>query len=535
MLHPAFNSFITELKVIPDEFRIGLFPATHFMAEWREYFVSLPGVDQLVINGGKPLPPIIRQENANIFRVYIENSLGLTSFQAFANQQPIGEPLWVEVVSYKFPTPAAHLDFCQTLVSDLFAQSARMPFDFSDQTQRGVTESLHPPTPIFTYHFLIHSLGAFQSAIEIVLAQPYRVLADRMDQVLLHEASEVDGDVLLSILQAPETWVPSGDFEFSPALRVNGIRHAPQKVWQWLPEETFDTPENRFVLHFLRQVLTAIETLPSQGWWPYVRDLTEARALHELATLLRQAVSHPMFDEVGELHTVPFHSQVLMRREGYRNLMLLWQQFHTARAPLFDRWQQAIDLRAIYQLYELWVFFELVREIEAISPLEKLSLVGSDENGVDHGAKAIFCDGSILLYNQKFRPRTAHLSYSMELRPDYVWIGQGRQVVLDAKFSMQISEYELEGDIDGESQVVRNEHPLPENLYKMHTYRDALAGTQAAVIIYPGNKPVFMPTHGKRVYDFTLAEVLSERYERLQNKIQLDGIGAIGLKPGREP
>lgn len=528
------NALAQNLQLIPNEFRESLFPATHFLQEWREYIVTLEGADQLRLNANEPLSPLVRQENASTFRLRLENNLGLTCLQPLAGGKPLGEALWMEVLSFKFPTPEAHLDFCQTLITDLFARAARLPFSFTDRTQRGVAESVQPPSPIFTYHFLVHSLAAFRSALEIVLAQPYRLLHDRAEQVLLHEASQVDGDVITSILQSPETWLPSGHFALAPAMQVNGVRYAPEKVWQWLPEETFDTPENRFILHFLRQVLTALETLPSRSWWKYVQGLEEARALGELAALLRQAVSHPMFDEVGELHAIPFHSQVLMRREGYRDLMLLWQQFHTARSPLFDRWEQAIDLRGIHWLYELWVFFQLIQLIGETNPLEKLEIGGSDEQGLNYDSRAIFSGGGVLRYNQTFHPRYSHRSYSMVLRPDYVWVCGGRQVVLDAKFSLRVSEIELENDIEGETTALREEHPVREDLYKMHTYRDALVGTQAAVIVYPGNKPVFMPTQGKRVHDFTLPEVLTGNYERPQEKIQLDGIGAICLKPGRE-
>ena len=530
---PLLTAFDPPIKLIPEEFRQSLFPATHFLEEWREYYVTLSGSDQLRINSGEPLTPVIRHADGNSFRLRIENNLGLTCLQSLADGKPVGEPLWVEVISFKFPTPQVHLDFCQALIGELFEKAAHLPFNFSDRTQRGVAEALQPPTPIFTYHFLIHSLTRLASAIEIVLAQPYRVLHDRAEQVLLHEASQVDGEVILSILQTPENWTQSPGFSFSPAMQVDGTRYAPRTVWQRLPDETFNNPENRFVLHFLRQLLTAIEWLPAQSWWRYVQGLDEARSLQELATLLRQAVSHPMFDEVSDLHAIPFNSQVLLRREGYRDLMQLWQQFHSARSPLFDRWQQAIDLRAIYQLYELWTFFALIAEIDQFTPLAQLHIGWTDENGVEHESRADFRDGR-LLYNQTFRPGWSRRSYSMELRPDFVWIGPGRQVVLDAKFSMQISEYEQGSGIDGEAPVVREEHPVRETLYKMHTYRDALVGTQAAVVLYPGNKPVFMPVQGKRVYDFTLQEVLTGKYERLQDKIQLDGIGAICMKPGRE-
>jgi hypothetical protein len=136
----------------------------------------------------------------------------------------------------------------------------------------------------------------------------------------------------------------------------------PRRVWQRLPAETFDSAENRFVLAFLEQLLIAAESLPAQPWWKNVPSEHKA-AIRALSSLLRQTIYHPMFAEVGALAHLPLSSQVLLRREGYRDLLLLWQRFHQARRPLFEPLQQAIDLRDIARVYEMWVFFALVQKI----------------------------------------------------------------------------------------------------------------------------------------------------------------------------
>jgi hypothetical protein len=42
-----------------------------------------------------------------------------------------------------------------------------------------------------------------------------------------------------------------------------------------------------------------------------------------------------------------------------------------------------------------------------------------------------------------------------------------------------------------------------------------------------------MPTHGKRIYEFTLQDVLNGDAGDVPDEIQWDGIGAICLKPGK--
>ena len=485
-------------------------------------------MDGLLING---VPTTSLPISRKLFRIYIEHGLGLTELQRIKDGKAYGEPTFFEVLSYMYPTPKEHYHFYQVIVNDLFRKSAHLPFSFKAVTQRGVIESPQPPTPLFTYFFLKENLQSFQAAIETILADPHRLQCDNPDQVLLHEVSDVDGDVLLSILQSPETWLRASDFALSRMLQVDGRKYAPARVWQRLPEETYDTPENRFILHFMRQVLIIAELLPKQSWWKLVKNFQESKAIQQLTSLLQETIAHPVFSEVKEMFYIPFNSQLLMRRDGYRDLLVLWQQFHSSSQPLFDQWQRAMDVRAMHLLYELWVYFELINEInkENLGQIcKRIDPILSDEDGVSHGSIAVFEDGNTLSYNQEFHPRRPKsYSYSMVLRPDYFWIDRkrNRKVVLDAKFSMNITITEQENDkeIEGEEPMTfREGHPAREDLYKMHTYRDAIMGTNAAVIIFPGTEDIFMRFNNRRIRNNFFVELLWG---------ELEGIGALSRKP----
>jgi uncharacterized protein len=501
-------------------------PATYFVQERKEYSFTLDEeANGLLINGSICRPIITGKP---YYRICITHGLGLTCLQPTKEGKTHGEPVWVEAYSYKYETPEKHYRFYAAITADLFKKAGNLPFSFEAITQRGVIESAQPPTPLFTYYFLMRNLPVFQAAIETVLADPHRLLRDFPEQVLLHEVKEVDGDVILSILQSPETWteVKTTGPTIAEALQVDGRRYAPTHVWQHLPEETFDTRENRFILHFLKQVLIQSEAMPRQTWWHLVEKLAESKAIIEMTSLLRETMAHPMFDEVGELHLIPFNSQVLMRREGYRDLFDLWHTFHTSAQPLFDKWQHAIDVRNMHHLYEIWVFFELINEIGGC---QKITAHSSDEFGLENEhTSAVFENGGVLYYNKTFHPNwLTFRSYSMVFRPDYVWVRPDQsKVVLDAKFSMWIEEKELmsEAEIEVEDdtvQVTREARPVREDLNKMHTYRDALVGTLAAVVLYPGTVSMFMPLSGKRK-QINLQELLFGA---------LEGIGAIPIKP----
>lgn len=500
----AFGDAI--VPVAPDQ-RATFAPATHLLYEWNDYWVDLPGVDELRVGDRRERPL-----RGNLFRVRFENQLGLTPIQPYTNGYPLAPPLVVEVLSPKFRAPAAHLAFFRTLLDDLFVRAARLPFTFSAETSRSVTEAMQPPTPLFAFHFLCQEARTLRAALATIQAAPHRVLADHPMHVPLAEAAEVGADVLLGILHAPEDWAPARGLPLTRQLH----NHAPTRVWQRRPEESFDTPENRFVLAFLRALLTAAESIPVQPWWRSVPDWRQ-RLIREVIVLLQQAITHPMFDGVGALQHVPSASQVLLRREGYRDLRELWQLFHRARRPLFAPLQQAIALRDVATMYEVWGFFALTEKIAGIverAPLLELRL--SDVPGLGWTAQARFGDAGALRYNQTFRAATpSYRSYSVPLRPDYLWERAGKpDVALDAKFRLDRQDVETDGETPQATAKLAD-------LYKMHTYRDAL-GVRAAVIIYPGDVSRFYDRHPHTHRLFTLEDLLLE---------DRSGIGAVPLRP----
>ena len=493
---------------IPIDLRFAFAPASHYLYEWKEYFVECPGADRLRL-GTEWIEPVA--SNTSWFRLRFENRLGLTTIQPFAGSHSLCPPACVEVISRKFPEPVRHLAFFRGLLDDLFARATRLPFAFSGATGRGVAETLRPPTPLFTLHFLCQYRPALNAALSIIQGAPHRQLCDDPAFVSLAEASEADADVLLSVLHAPDEWVPARGFALAERLRG----HAPVRVWQRRSNESYDTPENRFVLAFLREILVAAEALPSQNWWKTVPPERQI-IVQEMFSLLRQSIAHPMFDQVGPMHRLPLSSQVLLRRDGYRDLLVLWQVFHQARRPLFESLEQAIEVRDIATLYETWAFFALVEEIAVVaneSPVIDLRL--SDESGLRWRAEARFGPDRKLAYNQQLA------GYSIPLRPDFTWtVDSQPTVVLDAKFRLEHRFFDGRPDDDAPESIARRA-----DLYKMHTYRDALVGVRAAVAIYPGDESIFYDRIRGPCANVTLADVLSE------GRI---GVGALAMKPFSE-
>jgi uncharacterized protein len=483
-------------------------PARYYVYEWSDYYLKHEAADKVQI-GTEQLVPV--HSSSGLFHIRWKNRLGLTKIQPFAKGRALGSPVYVEVISSKFSGLEEHLAFLQPLLTDLFTRAARIPFDFTGETARGVTESLQPPTPLFTLHFLRQYGPTLSQALATILGEPHHRLHEKAEFVPLVEATEVDADVLTSIFQNPDTWQPARGFLLAEQLQG----YAPHRVWQRQAQETFDTPENRFVLAFLRQLLAATEAL-LQSWWTSLREDPRQALVRSLAAEINQALGHTVFGNVGQMHYLPLSSQVMLRREGYRDMLHLWRIFHQARRPLFAFFQEAIELRDVARLYEMWVFFALVEEIASWTgqaPLVDLHL--SDVSGLGRNATARFVGLGVLHYNQE------HSGYSGRLRPDFTWTPENNavgKVVLDAKFRLERFEFESE-DIENNTSVAKSA-----DLYKMHTYRDALE-VRAAVCLFPGD------SGSARFYDYrrrgaetvTLQDVLAGNFS---------GIGAVPMKPG---
>jgi predicted component of viral defense system (DUF524 family) len=471
-------------------------PAQWFLHEWAEYWLACPEAAEMHVG-----TCVLTPGPAGVFRLVFENQLGLVQITPYRDHSPLCASLYVEVVSPKFPTIEDHFAFYQGLLDDLFVRSSRFPFALDALTQRGVVEADVPPTLLFLLNVLAWHAQSLSAALATVRSTPHRKLVHDEAWVAIDQVTEIAPDDIVRALSAPETWQPTRGSAF--AAHMGGV--APVRLWQRIPRETVDTPENRFVRHLLHELVRVIETLTQACWWPRIA-LERRQAIAAIHAAVHDMAQNSFFAEVGEMHRLPVVSRVLLQREGYRDLFVLWCQMQFAHQPFFTRLQQAMDLRDVATLYEVWCFFVLVAAIHeesAIAPV--LTLPESDEYGLRWGACAVFPGCGTLHYN------IPAPSYSVAMRPDFLWQGDdGTLVVLDAKFRMDVAIWDTAA------------HAKADDVVKMHAYRDALH-TTAAICIYPGDQSIFYAADGRsRPTMPDLMAILQGRQA---------GVGALAWRP----
>ncbi|MBI4831441.1 MAG: DUF2357 domain-containing protein [Candidatus Lindowbacteria bacterium] len=356
--------------------------------------------------------------------------------------------------------------------------------------------------------------------------------------------------------------------------RIDG-KAMPGEIQEERKFESNDTPPNRFVkfaLQCFHTLCDSVMNAKSDGQPAF--ELGSAIIL-EAASMSRSLDAFlllPLFDEVGDLRRIPFESTTLQRREGYREVLLAWLMIDAAAHLDWPRREDTYDgtTRDVATLYEYWLYFILVRAFR-----EKLGMIPEKDNDplekVD-GALPFCCrteNGRLRInlrqreasfsrfiwnqggqelrvhffYNRSFSRNSVNErgSYSKTFRPDYTlviipkeydkdtWIASEREAEnagciaylhFDAKYRGEnlpgvfgIADKEEDGPEDARARATGTVKNV--DLYKMHTYNEAIRRTIGSYVLYPGA--------GMNPQE---ASTRFERYHEL-----IPGIGAFALRP----
>lgn len=342
--------------------------------------------------------------------------------------------------------------------------------------------------------------------------------------------------------------------------------HPISKFFPSLPSELLlnsnvisnDTPENQFVKFVLlsfRSCLSDIQKiLIGKKGRQYIRLCMDVKIL---ILKLEFYLNDKTLQKVSKMSRIPLTSQVLQRKEGYREILDSWLQFDFA---MKISWESISDVfyagqKNIATLYEYWVYFEFYQILtkhcsfnsDGFNDLfyigddqialklkqgDKVSLVGT----LNHELNKIKVRFD---YNRTF-PFTNSVdkagSWSRAMRPDYslsFWpldqdedqaekLGSITRIHFDAKYRVHsykeifshnhiiVDDETME--LDESSATVKSVSYKRDDLIKMHSYKDAIKNSFGAYVLYPGDEN-FNLKHGDDI---------------------LPGVGAFVMKPGMD-
>ena len=326
-------------------------------------------------------------------------------------------------------------------------------------------------------------------------------------------ASNIGGDELINILNNPDK-LQKTESDIKLANYLNGF--LPLEVDEISYKDSVDVAENRFLKYFLELVRDLIEKLLANSKEGYIQD--KLRFFDEEVIYY---LSNKLFTDIGTLDYIPYNSQVLQKKEGYRDIFQFFLMLEFSFKLSWDELNNQFKgfEKKLSELYEYWCYFKILKVLNEMSSskvdFEDIFEVNKDNWSMDikRGVKSIktfnlnLFNKEVLIeffYNKTFSNNTKYKSYSLAFRPDYSLLikinGEEYFIHFDAKYRSEldvINFYNKIGDktfaqIENEvnirdSDEEKNRIFKDGDIYKMHTYKDSILKTEGSYVLYPGN------------------------------------------------
>lgn len=423
----------------------------------------------------------------------LKNDLGILNFGNYIGKIDfMGKAL--NVVSKKISQ-----DNYEQMVIDLASSMAQLPFDFNSPSCEYAFIDTSDTGKILYHTFLILKYIVLspetnlEGAYASIIGNPSRK-ADKIDSYCYTwDAANINNNTLMSIISEPDNL-----YKLNLSNRLNNLALAkelkgkdgnsyfPYKVRNTRVISSLDTPENRFVKHFLRTSIDLLENFHQKVSNKKIINMSEAESdIKRIGKKLEGLFNHQLFDEVGEMQVIPFNSTILHKRSGYKEIL----QFHNMLQSslkysiLGEKAELVIDNKDIAELYEIWTYLklvELVGDVLKVPPSSADTALSNDFKAyINYDMCIAFrLDNRKIkvYYNRTFSKGKG--SYSLTLRPDITIEIDGCYYIFDAKFKIDT--------IDWYNEEERKNFTFKNgDVYKMHTYKDAIQGVKFACVLYP--------------------------------------------------
>ena len=375
------------------------------------------------------------------------------------------------------------------------------------------------------------------SIFEYLSKNLHSQLRNNVETVPVSFASNVNQNTLKNIVSKPNK-LSKSNADLLIVDKLNG--YIPSELEQVKHEDVIDIPENRFFKYFLELIENLVEKLLKSSKEGYVKD-----KLLSFRDEISYFLSSKFFSHISPMDYVPFNSQILQKKEGYREI---FQYFLMLEFSFRLSWDEVNSQfkgfeKKLSELYEYWCYFKILKVINDLS-VKKINFEDVFEINKDNWSitikkgvqsakkfKLFIQEHKIdvkLFYNLRFSDKSQYKSYSLAFKPDYtllISIGEHKHYIhFDAKYrseleiidfynKIEVSNKDLDKEIDERDSLEEKDRNFKDgDIYKMHTYKDSILKTEGSYVLYPGNKT-------KRFYESDLI---------------IPSVGAFSLTPGND-
>ena len=424
----------------------------------------------------------------------------------------------------------------EAMLNDLAEQYAGLVFSFGSPvgqhySKSGVGKDSAFIEYLFLQKYLLNQNPDIDAIANIFLHDPHRQFEKKLQHCFIQECHTADTAIIHAIINSPMAPLRQYHPLLSTTLgailkQKTGKNLYPVEAAREIKFQTVDTNENRFIKFFLQDLLKKLESIKnaiSQTDGSYFNP-----DIHSNLNLLRQKIghflTHNMWQEVGPMKFIPVNSQILQRRDGYRRLFSLYSLLQLATHCDFieSDFTNLIEIKDVPTLYEYWCFFQVKLVVDSLVRISRVDRIVTDtpvEHKLSEGLCVEYKGGAMLFFNKTYggsegfnhtqERESSHYqhntSYSHPFRPDIVITKNDKKLIFDAKYKGKRSGFYCEND-DGTIQSWK-----PEDIDKMHTYREAIRGVVGSFILFPGRKTTVFPAHESNNF--------------------FEGVGALSLRP----
>lgn len=397
-------------------------------------------------------------------------------------------------------------DLSQHSLSLLFEVNSPLYQEFEIDNRE--KETLYEDFMFLEYLFRQDNLP---SIFEYLSNNLHSQLKNHIETVPISFASNANQNTLKNIISRPNKLLKVNN-DLKLVNKLNG--YLPYEIEQTKHEEIIDIPENRFYKYFLELIRDLVEKLLKNSKEGYIND-----KLLYFRDETEYYLSNKFFNHISAMEYVPFNSQILQKKEGYREI---FQYFLMLEFSFRLSWNELNEQfkgfeKKLSELYEYWCYFKLLKVLNDLS-VEKINFedifkINKDnwsisiKKGVESRKKfkLNLYNQNIeieLFYNLRFSEGTKYRSYSLAFKPDYtllVKIGDEINYIhFDAKYRSELeiikgydkidSDNELDEEINKRDEIEEKDRIFKDgDIYKMHTYKDSILTTEGAYVLYPGN------------------------------------------------
>ena len=361
-------------------------------------------------------------------------------------------------------------------------------------------------------------------------------LINHDETVPISLANNLNSSSLNNIVSRPNQLFKT-ESNIKMAEKLNGF--LPINIRQVKHEDSIDTPENQFFKYFLEMLQNLVEKLLSNSKKGYIQD-----KLKFFKEEVEYYLSAKFFNHISAMDHVPFNSQILQKKEGYRDIfqyfLMLEFSFRLSWDDLNNKFKGFE--KKLSELYEYWCYFEILKVLNDLSIIkidfEDVFEVNKSKWGINvikgkHSSKKFKLnihghDIDIeLFYNLTFSDKTDYRSYSLAFKPDYTLLittsVKQHFIHFDAKYRSELeiidfyekigekSSSEIEKEIKNRDSLEEKEYVFKDaDIYKMHTYKDSILLSLGSYVLYPGTKSKYFK----------------------QEDLVIPSVGAFSLTPG---